>query len=68
MAKSIIGTDPADAVTLNAANEMAVHNFLSGEIPFGEIAEQVDTILSEKRLGSANSFDDILALDQEVRK
>jgi 1-deoxy-D-xylulose-5-phosphate reductoisomerase len=68
MAKSIIGTDPADAVTLNAANEMAVHHFLSGEIPFGEIAEQVDTILSEKRLGSANSFDDILALDQEVRK
>ena len=68
MAKSIIGTDPADAVTLNAANEMAVHHFLSGEIPFGEIAEQVDTILSEKRLGSANNFDDVLALDQEVRK
>ena len=68
MAKSVIGTDPADAVTLNAANEVAVSHFLSGKIPFGKIAEQVDTILSQKRLGSANDFDDILSLDQEVRK
>lgn len=68
MAKSVIGTDPADAVTLNAANEVAVSHFLSGKIPFGKIAEQVDTILSQKRLGSANGFDDILSLDQEVRK
>jgi 1-deoxy-D-xylulose-5-phosphate reductoisomerase len=68
IAKSVIGTDPADAVTLNAANEVAVSNFLSGKIPFGKIAEQVDTVMSQKRLGLANSFDDILSLDQEIRK
>ncbi len=67
LAKSVIGTDPADAVTLNAVNEIAVHHFLSGNIPFGKIAQQVNDMLSANRLGAANTFDDIMLLDQEVR-
>ena len=68
LAKSVIGTEPADAVTLNAANEIAVHHFLSGNIPFGEIAQRVHDMLSTSRLGKADTFDDIILLDQEVRK
>ena len=67
LAKSVIGTDPADAVTLNAVNEIAVHHFLSGNIPFGKIAQQVNDMLLANRLGAANTFDDIMLLDQEVR-
>ncbi len=67
LAKSVIGTDPANAVTLNAANEIAVQHFLSGNIPFGKIAQKVDDMLSANRLGKAETFDDIFLLDQEVR-
>src|SRR6056300_1741543 len=41
-AYSVIGTNPANAVILNAANEVAVDWFLAGKITFTEIAQLVD--------------------------
>ncbi len=56
---------------LNAANEIAVARFLSGEIPFLRIAELVERVMnSHLRSGfcPALSLDTLLAVDHETRQ
>jgi len=67
-AYSVIGTNPANAVILNAANEVAVDWFLAGKITFTEISRLVDRAL-ESNINRAmlNCLDDVIALDRETR-
>jgi 1-deoxy-D-xylulose-5-phosphate reductoisomerase len=59
------GTAPC---TLNAANEVAVHAFLSGQISFLAIAEVIEQTLSELPARAVHSFDSLMDADLEARK
>jgi 1-deoxy-D-xylulose-5-phosphate reductoisomerase len=59
------GTAPC---TLNAANEVAVHAFLSGQIAFLDIAEVIEQTLSELPTRAVHSFDSLMDADLEARK
>jgi len=66
------GTAPA---VLNAANEVAVEAFLSGEVPFPGIVDTVETVLSEHEAAvqpvpskeQGTGLDDVLAADAWAR-
>ena len=58
------GTAPC---TLNAANEVAVHAFLNGELSFLAIAEVVARTLERLPPGAAESFEALAAADSEAR-
>ncbi|MBM08614.1 MAG: 1-deoxy-D-xylulose-5-phosphate reductoisomerase [Magnetovibrio sp.] len=53
---------------LNAANEIAVHKFLTGEINFLDIAENVDKALQNLTITNINSLDDVISADTEARE
>ena len=54
---------------LNAANEIAVAAFLREQILFTDIARVVEHSLAQHNLsGCLNTLDDLLALDNEVRR
>lgn len=55
-------------VVLNAANEVAVNDFLSGKIHFLDIEKTVYKALEEHNTIKDISLDDIFELDREVRK
>jgi len=59
------GTAPC---TLNAANEVAVHAFLAGDIPFTGIAAVIDRVLEEMPAQPVGHFDDLFAADAEARE
>jgi 1-deoxy-D-xylulose-5-phosphate reductoisomerase len=54
--------------SLNAANEMAVHAFLAGRLPFLGIPEVVDRVLSRSDEGGFTSYDQVVAVDAEARR
>ena len=67
-AKSVIGTNPANAVILNAANEVAVAQFLKGRIGFMDIARLVgDALNLDWSENNLSTLDGITALDRRVR-
>ena len=55
-------------VVLNAANEVAVNNFLEGKIHFLDIEKTVEKALLEHNIIHNLSIDDILELDLETRQ
>lgn len=57
----------AAGAVLNAANEVAVDAFLSGNIPFGEISRVVETTIESHRLQAPASLDDLLRADRWAR-
>jgi 1-deoxy-D-xylulose-5-phosphate reductoisomerase len=59
------GTAPC---VLNAANEIAVHAFLSGELPFLGIAEVIEQTLAALPKRSVRHFSDLYAADAEARE
>jgi 1-deoxy-D-xylulose-5-phosphate reductoisomerase len=59
------GTAPC---VLNAANEVAVHAFLAGRIPFTGIAETIEAVLAEMPPAGVGHFDDLFAADAEARR
>jgi 1-deoxy-D-xylulose-5-phosphate reductoisomerase len=59
------GTAPC---TLNAANEVAVHAFLSGRLSFLGIAEVIERTLSDLPVGAVHSFESLMEADLEARK
>ena len=59
------GTAPA---VLNAANEVAVNQFLAEKISFKQISEIVEEVLSSHSVISAPGLDDILKADQWGRE
>jgi 1-deoxy-D-xylulose-5-phosphate reductoisomerase len=58
------GTAPC---TLNAANEVAVHAFLAGQLPFLAIAEVIEQTLEALPARTVHSFDSLSAADGQAR-
>ncbi len=58
------GTAPA---IFNAANEVAVAAFLSGELPFVRITDVIEAGLARVPVSAAESIDDVLEADQRAR-
>jgi len=58
------GTAPC---VLNAANEIAVHAFLRGRLPFLGIAEVVETALERLEPQPVRAFDSLYEADREAR-
>jgi len=59
------GTAPC---TLNAANEVAVHAFLSGRLRFLEIAAVIEATLARQPAAPVHSFDSLAAADGQARR
>ncbi len=59
------GTAPC---VLNAANEVAVESFLTGQVPFLGIPEVVERTLAVVSSTPAATVDDLLAVDAEARR
>jgi 1-deoxy-D-xylulose-5-phosphate reductoisomerase len=59
------GTAPC---TLNAANEIAVHAFLSGRLGFLEIAGVIGETLDRRPAKPVHSFDSLAAADGQARR
>ena len=64
-AAAVGGTAPC---VLNAANEVAVHAFLEGELPFTGIAEVIDRTLEAVPPKSVRHFSDLYSADAEARE
>ena len=58
---------PAPCV-LNAANEVAVHAFLSGRLPFLGIAEVIEATLDGLGTARVHSFETLYAVDAQARR
>ena len=58
------GTAPC---TLNAANEVAVHSFLAGALPFLAIAVVIEETLTRLPASPVHSFDALAEADREAR-
>jgi 1-deoxy-D-xylulose-5-phosphate reductoisomerase len=59
------GTAPC---VLNAANEVAVHAFLRGELSFTGIARVIESTLAELPARPVRHFSDLYAADGEARE
>lgn len=59
------GTMPA---VLNAANEVAVQKFLNGQLNFSLIPKVIERAMNRHRLIPNPTLDQILAVDQSIRK
>ena len=59
------GTAPA---VFNAANEVAVAEFLAGRIPFGGIADAIAHALDDAADGPADTLEGVLAADGRARR
>ena len=55
-------------IVLNAANEVAVNDFLTGKISFLDIEKTVEKALCEHNIVYNLSLDDIFEIDNEIRK
>ena len=64
-AAEVGGTAPC---VLNAANEVAVHAFLNGDIPFTAIPEVIDRTLEAVPAKSVGHFSDLYRADTEARE
>jgi 1-deoxy-D-xylulose-5-phosphate reductoisomerase len=53
---------------LNAANEIAVHAFLAGELPFPGIAEVIERALDDLPARPVRHFSDLYGADSEARE
>ena len=58
------GTAPC---TLNAANEVAVHAFLDGRLPFLGIPEVIEAVLERQGAGALHSWDSLYEADRVAR-
>ena len=67
LAHEVIRRGGSAGATLNAANEVAVHAFLSGQIPFGRIAQVVQEALAELPDRPIRALADAETADREAR-
>ena len=58
---------PSACIALNAADEIAVAAFLSGEIPFMGIPRTIEKVLAETPAARPASIDEVLAADRQAR-
>ena len=64
----VVRSGGTSGAVVNAANEVAVEAFLNGQIPFGKIVPTVRQVLSEHKIGSADSLESLLAADGWARR
>jgi len=67
LAREALQTGGAAPTLLNAANEVAVHAFLSERISFLDIVRVVENVLVHMPRGAMYALDDVLAVDAEAR-
>ena len=53
---------------LNAANEVAVHSFLSGSLPFSSIPEVIEEVLNQHQPIPMNDLETVLEADRQARR
>jgi len=68
LAREALEAGGAATAVLNAANEVAVHSFLAGEIPFLDIVRVVDGCLEKSGGLQALSLSDVMNIDQQTRE
>jgi 1-deoxy-D-xylulose-5-phosphate reductoisomerase len=67
LAREALEAGGAAPIVLNAANEAAVANFLSGGIRFPDITRVVEQALREADFAAPGSIGDVLEIDQTTR-
>ncbi|OJW65101.1 MAG: 1-deoxy-D-xylulose-5-phosphate reductoisomerase [Sphingomonadales bacterium 63-6] len=67
LAREAVEAGGAAPAVLNAANEVAVEAFLSGQIAFTEISAKVDRMLSRAIPSAPATLDEVLIVDAETR-
>jgi 1-deoxy-D-xylulose-5-phosphate reductoisomerase len=68
LARHAFDAGQAACIVLNAANELAVADFLRGQLPFTRIAERVEKALASAPISAISSLEEVLALDAALRK
>ena len=67
LARGALEAGGAAPIVLNAANEVAVASFLSGEIRFPDITRVVEEALGDAKSGVPRSIGDVLGIDRATR-
>jgi 1-deoxy-D-xylulose-5-phosphate reductoisomerase len=67
LARQALEAGGAAAIVLNAANEIAVGQFLAGSLRFAEIADLVRRALDEAEFDTPRSIGDVLEVDRVTR-
>ena len=67
LAREVVREDSSMGIYFNAANEVAVENFLKDRIKFREIYEVILRTFDTKDMSKFNSIEDIFEIDQEAR-
>ncbi len=68
LAREAASTSEAHAITLNAANEVAVQAFLDGKLRFGEMAGLISGVLDETEARAPGAVNEVLELDATARR
>ena len=68
LAREALQAGGAMPTILNAANEIAVHNFLERKIDFLDICRLVEETLENSALGEPGCIEDIYMIDSETRQ
>ena len=67
LAREVVREDSSKGIYFNAANEIAVENFLKKRITFRQIYEVILRTFDTKEMSKFNSIEDIFEIDQEAR-
>jgi len=67
LARGALNQGDGSPTVLNAANEIAVHEFIDGRIGFLDIAATVEETLEALPVGKLASLDDVYSVDREAR-
>ncbi len=67
LAREVVREDSSKGIYFNAANEVAVENFLKDRIKFREIYEVILRTFDTKEMSKVDSIEDIFEIDQEAR-
>ena len=68
LARQALQTGRSAPTILNAANEVAVHGFLSGRVGFLDIVRIVESTLERVPTSSLECLEDVYAIDSEARE
>ena len=67
LAREAVREDSSKGIYFNAANEIAVENFLKKRITFRQIYEVILRTFDTKEMSKFNTIEDIFEIDQEAR-
>lgn len=67
MARQVLSNKGSSGAFFNAANEVLVYRFLSGEIAWHDILDKLAKLMENYKTFACNSLDDVLEIDKEAR-